>query len=368
MSVSRRDFLAAAAAASAAISWPSLAFGEPRRVGQPGGPILLHSNENAYGPFPEVMAAMRGSLAKAHRYPDRAQEQFLTRLAEFQNVSVKQLVVGCGSTDILRMAAEAFTGPDRKLIVASPTFEALGEYATMRGAEVVKVPLRSDFAHDLTAMLAKIDGNTGLIYICNPNNPTGSLTPAREIDNFLSHFREPVTVLVDEAYHHFADGATEYRSVLGRASQSERVIVCRTFSKVYGLAGLRLGYAVGTPETVAQLASRRTFDNVNTVAAHCAGVALENAPALAAAISRNARDRASFLSQAAARRLKTIPSYANFIMLDTSRDIREVIQHFEHHRILVGRPFPPLNTYLRVSLGTPSEMAEFWRVWDLMRN
>jgi len=206
MALSRRRFLGslgAAAGTAAVVSVPLaerlLAVGEPRRLSALGGPIRLDANENAYGPSAEVMAAMREALGVANRYPDQQHEALLEYAAQYHKVAKDRLLAGCGSSDILRMAAAAFAGPGRKLAQASPTFEALGMYVEARGGQAVTVPLRGDFAHDLAGMLTRIDEPTTLIYICNPNNPTASLTPAAEIEAFLEKVPAHTTVLLDEA-------------------------------------------------------------------------------------------------------------------------------------------------------------------------
>lgn len=371
MTVSRRSFLrnvgwgAAAAGAVSALPLPeSLLFaGEPPRTARPGGPLLLNSNENAYGAFPSVHAAMQRALAECNRYPE--DDRFREQVAALHQVKVEQVLAGCGSTEILKMAASAFTGPGRKLVQASPTFEALGAYARARGAEVVRVPLAKNFAHDLDAMLAACGSDAGLVYLCNPNNPTASLTPRGDLETFLKKLPAGVAVLMDEAYHHFVD-SPDYTSFLERPVEGEQMLVARTFSKVYGLAGARLGYSVAPRKITEALWPHRMFDSTNQMVLHGALAALEDAAALRAAVRRNARDREEFLRQAGRRKVTVVPSQANFVMVHTGRPAREVIQHFRQQNILVGRPFPPMETYLRVSLGRPAEMQAFWKAWDAM--
>jgi histidinol-phosphate aminotransferase len=260
------------------------------------------------------------------------------------------------------MAADAFTGPDRPLILADPTFEAIAWYAEKNGAQAIKVPLTSDYSHDLEAMIAKAPKAGALIYLCNPNNPTASLTPAARIESFVNGLLPNVTVLVDEAYHHFAEGAPQYRSFLD--GKNPRVIVARTFSKVYALAGIRLGYGVSTAETVKKLGAYQTHDNVNIAAASCGIVALNDDAATRAAVARNAADRDEFIRQAKSRELKVIPSYANFAMFDAERPVKQVIAYFEQQNIRIGRPFPPYATQVRITFGKPEEMKAFWKAWD----
>ena len=367
MPLSRRHFLSrvpAGVAATAALlpALSEVATSAAANAVAVSEPILLNSNENAYGPFPSVQAAMEAAIRKANRYPDHQYRELVQRIAAYNSVAPEQVILGIGSTEILKMAADAFTGPDRPLILADPTFEAIAWYAEKNGAPVIKVPLTSDYAHDLEAMAARAPKAGALIYLCNPNNPTASLTAARKIEAFVSALPPNVTVLIDEAYHHFAMGAPQYRSFLD--GKNPRVIVARTFSKVYALAGMRLGYAVSAAETVKQLRSYQTHDNVNIAVASCGVVALDDDAAMRAAVARNAADRDAFSRQAQSRGLKVIPSYANFAMFDAGHPVKQVIAYFEQQNIRIGRPFPPMDTFVRLTFGKPEEMSAFWKVWD----
>ena len=305
MPLSRRHFLSRvpAGVAATAVLIPTLGEAAASAAANAvaiSGPILLNSNENPYGPFPSVQAAMEAALRKANRYPDHQYRELVNRIASSNNVAPEQVILGIGSTEILKMAADAFTGPERPLIMADPTFEAVAWYAEKNGAPVIKMPLTADYAHDLDAMVAKVPKAGALNYLCNPNKPTASVTPASKIEAFVSALPPNVTVLIDEAYHHFAVGAPQYRSFLD--GKNPRVIVARTFSKVYALAGMRLGYAVSAAETVKQLRSYQTHDNVNIAVASCGVVALDDDAAMRAAVARNAADRDAFSRQAQSSR------------------------------------------------------------------
>jgi histidinol-phosphate aminotransferase len=327
-------------------------------------PIRLDSNENAYGPTSRVKQAIGEAIAQAHRYPGKVRLEFLGQVAKLHGVSVDQVLIGCGSVEILQAAAHAFTGPSRTLVMPSPTFEVIGDVAEKAGAQVVRVPLAKDFAHDLPAMRTKISDGTGLVYICNPNNPTASLTPRRDLDELISKLPPQAYLIVDEAYHHFAADSRDFASFLSRPAGNERVIVVRTFSKVHGLAGMRLGYAIASPGTIERIRPWLGFGNANIAILRGAMVALKDEEAMRFSVRRNAADRAQFMKQAQLRKLSPIPSSANFAMIDVGRPVAEVIEHFKTRDILVGRPFPPLNNHLRVSFGRPEEMKAFWRAWD----
>lgn len=374
MSITRRNFFRntalGAVAAAALPPLADLAFSElvpGSRASEPGGPIILSRNENAYGPSEKVIASMQNSLQFVNRYPDAADKSLHERIAQSHSIHPDQMVLGCGSGEILNTCAAAFLAPGKRLITALPTFEAIGHYAKTLGAEVVEVPLTSDYSHDLAAMLARTDANTGLIYICNPNNPTASLTPRKDLLDFVRKLPASTTVLIDEAYHHFVEPtAVEYSSFIDNPMHDGRVIVARTFSKVYGLAGIRVGYAVGSPEKIRALADLRLKEGINAVGAHCALVAYDDLDYVQMSEKRNAQDRQEFFDQAKSRNIQPIPSHTNFAMLQTNRPAPAVIAHFKQHNVEIARLFPSMNTFVRVSFGTPPQMQEFWRVWDLL--
>jgi histidinol-phosphate aminotransferase len=378
MAISRRHLLRRiGAAAAAATAMPSLAEaslgaalgGEspPAAGGVAGGLIRLDRNENACGPSAKVIATMlEAAHTVANRYPDVESEALRNRIARFHSLPPDRVVLGCGSGEILRMAADAFLGSRHSLIVAQPTLELIGACAQRAGADIIAVPLSKDYSHDLSAMLARSDAATGLVYICNPNNPTGSLTRRRDLEAFVRELPETAYVLIDEAYHHYVGESPDYASFIDRPVEDSRVIVARSFSKIYGLAGLRAGYAVAAPETARRLASCRLLDSMNIVAARAAAAALDDQEYVRLSASRNVDDRQEFVNQAHARMLKPIDSQTNFIMMNAERPAIEIIERFRQYGIILPPPVPSFDKYIRVSLGSPAEMREFWEVWDLM--
>jgi histidinol-phosphate aminotransferase len=307
---------------------------------------------------------MRSALATSNRYPDADYAELSGSIARFHGVKPERVLLGCGSTEILRVAAVAFLGHGKQLVQASPTFEAIELYAKAAGAEVVSVPLDRNFAHDLNKMRERSHAGTPLVYICNPNNPTASLTPRKELESFIRSLPSDCYVLIDEAYHHYAGQSSAYASFIDHPIDAENVIVCRTFSEVYALAGLRLGYCIAAPPAIEEMRSHLTFDSVNRVVACAATAALEDMENVRQFVKQNTDARQEFLNQAQARMLRWIDSHANFVMLNTQHPAGEVIEYFRKKKILVGGPAPVLDTYIRVSLGAPSEMRAFWRAWD----
>jgi histidinol-phosphate aminotransferase len=311
-----------------------------------------------------VRQAIQEAIGQAHRYPDSARREFLEMVAQKHRVSSEQVLLGCGSVELLQAAARAFTGPKKKLVMASPTFEVLGKSAEAMGAQVVRVPLTKDFAHDVSAMREQLGEDGGLVYICNPNNPTASLTPRKDLDGLISKLPSQTYVLIDEAYHHYATDSRDYLSFLDRPAESDRVIVLRTFSKIYALAGMRLGYGIGSRGAIESMREAVGKENANIAVLRGAIAALEDDAGMQLSVRRNAADRAEFMKQAHLRKLSPIPSYGNFAMMDVGRPVPEVIEQFKKKAVHVGRPFPPLETYLRVTFGRPDDMKAFWAAWD----
>jgi histidinol-phosphate aminotransferase len=372
MPVSRRDLLhqlgVGVAATTALPSLAEIGFGAARPLpasSHSAGPVILSRNENAYGPSEKVIAAMRGTVHTANRYPLEQDEELRDRVAALHGIKAERIVFGCGSSEILTTAVASFAGPGKKIITASPTFELPAHSAQIEGSEVITVPLDKSFAHDLNAMLAKADASTGLVYICNPNNPTASITPRAEIEDFLQKLPRTAMVIIDEAYHHYVAPTASYASFIDKPVDDDRVIVTRTFSKVYGLAGIRVGYAVASAEVAQKLSARCIPADVNLAAAVAAVGALEDQAFVRACVKHNADNRQEFFNQANGRMVRAIDSHANFVMMNAQRPAPQVIEHFKKNGVLIGRPFPPLDEYIRVTLGKPSEMTEFWRVWDL---
>jgi len=363
MTISRRNLLRHLAAGAVTAAVPSLA----EAAGKTGGPIRLSRNENAYGPSAKVKAAMQeAALNVANRYPDVEAEALRLKIAAHHGVAPEQVVLGCGSSEIMRMAVDAFAGSRKKLILAKPTFDSIRGFAERAGAEVIAVPLARDHSHDLGAMLARADDATGLVYICNPNNPTGTLTCREDIGAFVRSLPPTTSVLIDEAYHHYVSQSADYASFIDRPLDDNRVIVTRSFSKIYGLAGLRVGYAVASPQAARRLASYQLPDEVNVVAASAAIAALDDTEHVLASARRNADERQEFFNQANARMVRAIDSHTNFVMLGTAGPAIEVIEHFRKNDIALPPPIPLFDEHIRVSVGTAADMLEFWRVWDLM--
>ncbi len=390
-SLSRRKFAqllgagATYAVAQSGVSWRTpLRAADARRhfTSMPAGVVRLSANENPYGPSPIALKAMTDAFSISCRYPDEHADVLIEALARLNGVNRNQILLGNGSGEILKLCAAAFTGslepgsnrpvellprsrggalpsfiPGRgKMIVADPTFEAILNHARVNQAEVLKVPLTSSFSHDLQKMLAA--ANQGLIYICNPNNPTASITPKKEMREFLDQVPRDTMVLVDEAYHHYAD-SPEYESVIPLVKNHSNLIVARTFSKIYGMAGLRCGYCVAQPEAMQRLRPHQTWDSVNIMAITAATASLEDADQVTNGQRLNRETKKFVTDELGSLGYASIPSQANFIMVNVKREARPIIAALALRGVQIGRPFPALPNHLRVTIGKRPEMETF---------
>jgi histidinol-phosphate aminotransferase len=363
MSISRRKFAQLlGAGAAAAIVRPSLSFAKPTQpnvtFSTAGGTIVrLSANENPYGPSSKALQAMTDSFGLACRYPDEHNNVLIDKLAKLNNVNRDQILLGDGSGEILKLCAETFTGPQTgKLVAADPTFEAILNNANANGAEVVKVALTPTFAHDLPKMLAAAKG--GLIYVCNPNNPTASITPKDELLDFIAKTSGETMILVDEAYFHYAD-SPDYESMIPLVKEHPNLIVSRTFSKVYGMAGLRCGYCVAQKETVERMRRNQMWDSVNCMALAAATASLDDPDHVPTGQRLNRETKAFVTSALDKMGYKQIPSQANFIMFDCKRPVVPLIQALKQRNVHVGRLFPALPNHMRLTIGKKSEMETF---------
>src|SRR5437588_6050086 len=363
MSISRRKFaqLLGISAATVVVR-PPVSFAKPTQsvttpLAEDGGIVRLSANENPYGPCPKALQAMTDSFGLACRYPDEHNNVLIDKLAKLNGVNHDQILLGDGSGEILKLCAETFTGPQNgKLVAADPTFEAILNNASANGAEVVKVPLTSSFAHDLPKMLAVAKG--GLIYVCNPNNPTASITPKDELRDFVAKTPRETMILADEAYFHFAD-SPDYESVIPLTKDHPNLIVSRTFSKIYGMAGLRCGYCVAQKETIDRMRPFQMWDSVNIMALAAASASVDDPDQVPNGQRLNSEAKLFVTSELARAGYKTIPSQANFIMIDCRRPVVPLIKAMKEQNVHVGRLFPALPNHMRVTIGKKTEMETF---------
>jgi histidinol-phosphate aminotransferase len=356
-SVSRRHFaLSLGATLGAAVARPSgAAVPEQAAV---AAPVDLSSNENPYGPCPAALEAMTRSQAVACRYPDEPERATTEAIARSHGVSPERVVLGAGSSEVLRLCDATFLGPGRTVVAAEPTFEAVLHYAKVTTAEPVTVPLTADFRHDLPAMARACDAHTGLVYVCNPNNPTGTIVTGEELLAFVQKVPATAAVVVDEAYHHFVE-APAYRSAMELVDRFPNLVVARTFSKIYGLAGMRLGYGITSKANAEALRAHAAWSNVNTAVLAAAQASLADDGLVARQREKLNGTRRWLVAELARDGRRTIPSETNFLMIDVGADVELLIEALAARGVRVGRRFAAMPTWLRVTIGTPGETRAF---------
>lgn len=320
----------------------------------------LANNENPYGPPESVMKAMTGAMKYANRYgyPDGG---IVQGIADLHGVAPENVVLGAGSTEILCTADAAFLQGGKKVVGCDPTYLTVYAYATGTKGDSIRVPLRKDYTQDIPRMIHEVKTNyrdVGLVYLCNPNNPTGVVVPKQEVKQLLDSIPEDVPVLIDEAYHHFVEDPN-YESSEHFVKEGRNVIVARTFSKIVGLAGMRLGYAIAPAETIKHLKVYSINYSENAIVKWGAAAALKDTASQAKVKRLNTEVRNKTIADLQALGYEVIPSQTNFFMVNVRRHVVPVAEEFKKRGVVVGRPFPPMVEYLRVSVGTADEMARF---------
>jgi histidinol-phosphate aminotransferase len=355
---SRRSFLHLSAAASAAAAFrvmtePMLAAAARRRPHSPDA-VMIDSNENPLGPCQAAREAMAGMIPQGGRYCDNLTDDLVGTFARNEGLNPDWIHATVGSTPPLSLAVLAFTSPQRSYVTADPGFETGVNMASFIGARVVKVPLTKTYAHDVKAMLAAAP-DAGVFYICNPNNPTGTLTPHSDIEYLVANKPKESIVLVDEAYIHFSEAP----STLDLVKAGKDVIVLRTFSKVYGMAGIRCGFLVARPDLTEKVLDRGGWNFMPITACAAATASLKDPQLVPERRRINASVRKQTLQWLDRNGYSYIPSESNFFLLDTKRPGKEVRDAMAKENVLIGRVWPVMPTHVRVTVGTQDEMERF---------
>ncbi len=355
--LTRRGFAGVVAAAG----FSEFAFAQRANIGgaAPKNTVWLNANEFPDGPPQAAITAMQRVIGETNRYHYREFEDFYKAVAASEKLEAKQVLIGAGSSEVLHAAVDVFTSPTRPFITCWPTFEAGPELAAIEGHAVVKLPLSSSYASDVKNLVAEADkAGGGLIYLCNPNNPTGAITKKEDIAWTVANLPKNTTLLVDEAYLHF-NTAPETESAMKYVHQGKDVIVMRTFSKIYGMAGLRAGFVAARPDLIAKMEPYRN-NVISIVAVRAVLAALDLGPKMIdERRERIARTRTELCAWLREKKISYIDPQANFMMIDTKRDIKEMTPAMLAKGVGVGRPFPPYNTMMRVTMGTDADMAKF---------
>jgi len=352
--LSRRQF-----GTLAALGFTEAAFAQRALAGPaPSGTIWLDANENPDGPPPAAIQAMARVAPTAGRYHFLEFDSIYAAIAGNEKLRAEQVLVGAGSTEGLQAAVHAFTSPQRPFITAWPTFEAGPEFTAAVGNPVVKIPLNAAYVSDVKKLAAEADrARGGFIYICNPNNPTAAITPKQDIQWLVDNLPRNTVLMVDEAYIHFAK-SPDIESALKYVNAGKDVVVLRTFSKIYGMAGLRVGFAAARPDLIQKMAPFRNAV-ISIVSARAVAAAIDLGPSfIDERREKVGRIAAGMTTWCRAKKLNYIEPHANFMMIDVKRDVGEVATAMLAKGIAVGRRFPPYDTMLRVTLGQESEMEK----------
>lgn len=330
--------------------------------------VWLNSNENPAGPPAVSLEAMRAVLPETGRYHYNEFGEIYAAVAKSEGLAPNQIVLGAGSSEVLHTAVDLFTSPTRPLITVNPAYESPRDCARVLGRPVVLTKLRDDYTADVRVLAAEAEkAGGGLIYLCNPNNPTSACTTAADVDWLVQHLPANTILLLDEAYIHFVDRA-DVKSAMPYVKEGKPVIVARTFSKIYGMAGLRVGFMAARTDLTEKLESM-AINVISIVAARAVMAALNDRERILterkAGLVKTRSELTGWLRE---RKVPFIGPNANFLMIDVGRNAREFIAAMPKLGVAPGRPFPPLDNMLRVTIGTDADMAKFREVfWKVYR-
>ena len=364
---SRRSFLQISAIASAAAAFPI--WTEPMLAGAyeksfPDNAVMINLNENPLGPCDSARQAIAKITPEGGRYLVSVTTGLTRTFAEIEGLKPEYIRPYPGSSDPLHYSVLAFTSPTKSYVTADPAYETGMHSAVISGARIVKVPLTpKTYSHDVKAMLAA-GPDAGLFYICNPNNPTGTITSHSDIEYMLANKPRGSTLMVDEAYIHFSDAV----SAIDLVKADKDVIVLRTFSKIYGMAGLRGGFAIARPDLLAKMEIYSGTRYMPITAAAAATASLQEPNLVPERKQINAGIRQDLFQWFDQKGFSYTPSQSNFFMVETKRPAREVIDALAQRNVFIGRVFPALPTHVRVTVGTRAEMKSFQAAFDNVMN
>ena len=354
---SRRDWLRASMGIGGLILTPStLLTAQEKQNFQPRkleSIVRLSSNENQYGPSKRVQDRIKNSFVHACRYPYAYSDDLAVQLAKKHGVAPESIIVTGGSTEGLKVAGITFAANGGEIISGQPTFLAMMNYAEQWGATVNWVPVGEDKGYDLDAIEKQISAKTKMVFLCNPNNPTGTLVPAQKLVDFCDVASKKTIVFSDEAYYDFIE-TPNYPSMVEAVKRGDNVIVSKTFSKVYGMAGLRVGYLIAKPE-IANKIRQNLVAMSNVLAVEAAKEALQDEAFYKFSLAKNKEAKERIYKLLDHLKLDYVKSHTNFIFFHSKRDIRELGPQMLEKGVRIGRPFPPFYDWCRISTGTLEE-------------
>jgi len=323
------------------------------------GPVKLNSNENPYGPSKSVREVIRENFDLGCRYPFQYIKGLVRDIARKEEVPESCIVITGGSTEGLKAAGLVYGLEGGEIVAADPTFQALLRYAEYFGAYVHRVPLDDSLTHDLEAMHRRITGKTRLVFLCNPNNPSGTLLEPGKLRDFCASVAGKCVVFSDEAYYDYIT-EPDYPSMVELVRENYNVIVSKTFSKVYGLAGMRIGYLIARPDIALRL-RQSLMANTNTLAILTARQALKDTEFYKFSLTQNEKCKELIYGELDQMGLPYLKSHTNFVFFKSGWPIGELIQKMSAENVQIGRPFPPLLDWARISTGTLDEVQAFTR-------
>ncbi len=323
----------------------------------------LSSNENCWGPPESVMKAMTNAWKYSNRYgyPDA---NIVGEIAKHHGVKPENVLLTAGSGEVLDVVGTAFLPAGKKVLGVEPSYSSVYQHATSIKSEAIKLPLGKDYRQDIPAMIKAANMHAkelGFVYLCNPNNPTGITVTKAEVKQLLDGIPAGMPVLIDEAYHHFVDDPN-YATSIPYVLEGRPVIIARTFSKIAALAGMRLGYAIASKEIVDKMRPY-SMGSINALVKHGGAASLKDTASQAEVKAKVMALRKKTTSELNGLGYETLPSETNFFMVSIGREIQPVIQEFLKKGVAVGRPFPPMTTHMRVSIGTAEEMDRFMKAF-----
>ncbi len=372
MSLSRRSFVSGMAAALGLVGMrPTSLLAQAssgnmaldpamrQRIADYDAAAKLSSNENPWGPLDSSMEAMNSAWKYSNRYgyPDGDVHR---KIAEYHGVTPEHVLLGAGSGEILGLVGLTFLEGGKKVLGVEPTYNSVFARASRIKSDAIRMPLNEDYSQSIPAFVAatrRHNRELGFVYLCNPNNPTGMIVTKQEVKELLDGTPEDLPVLIDEAYHDFVQDPN-YATSVPHVLEGRQVIVARTFSKVFGLAAMRLGYAIAPPDVIDRMRPH-SIGSINALVKWGAVAGLEDTSGRDWVKTQTIAIREQTIADIRALGYEVLPSETNFFMVGIRREIRPVIDEFKSRGVLVGRPFPPMTQHMRVSVATEPEMARF---------
>ncbi len=341
---------------------PSDKIGATNKVPSPhyeplDGIVRLSSNENRYAPSASIRQAMIDVMDKTYLYSPSHYKELVNKLAEKEGVSSDHILLVSGSNEGLRLAGLVYGRNGGEIVTGTPTYKALLSYAKSFGGKITSVPLDQDLRYDLQALEEKITNQTSMVFFCNPNNPTGTIVGAKEAISFCRRASEKTLVFSDEAYSDYIE-ESDYPTMVPLIKEGKNVIVSHTFSKVYGMAGVRIGYLIARPDIINML-KPRVMGYVNMMGLAGAVAALYDSEFYQYSLRKNKEAKEIIYRVAEELGMRYVKSHTNFVFVETGMDAATLADRMLEHKVRVGRPFPPLNKWCRISTGTEEDMSQW---------